>query len=81
MKCVPLKILKQNFSEYAEIAASGTEVQVTKYNKPFIYLIGARPSSLHVGAQVGVAKLKSISKKINHGEHLKVLKEDRDEDR
>ena len=79
MKSVTLKNLKAHLSEYAEEASKGQTIYITKHQKPYILLTGAKTSTFHVGHQVGLRSLKSISKKASMGLYLKLLKEDREE--
>ena len=77
MKSISLKDLKENLSKYTEDAAHGETIQVTKYNKPFIYLTGASQPSLNVGSRVGKGTLRSVLSRGTNGKYLKVLLEDR----
>jgi prevent-host-death family protein len=80
MKSVSLKDLKQNLSQYAEEAAQGASIQVTKYNRPFVLLVGARSPSLHIGLRAGTGFLQTVGKKATEGKFLKTLLEDREGD-
>lgn len=80
MKKVSLKELKQNLSQYAEEASQGEPIEVTKYNKPFLYLSGAFSPSLHIGSRVGQGTLAPAGKAASGGAYLKALLEDRDSD-
>ena len=80
MKSVPLKDLKQHLSQWAEEAAKGEVVQVTKHNRPYIILSPSGVSGLYCGKRAGHEPLKSILKSATKGRWLQYLKEDRDED-
>lgn len=84
MKKISLKDLKENLSTYAEEAAKGDPIQVTKYNKPFILLLGSSGTSshfgLHIGKNAGKASLESVGKTLSKGKVLDVLSEDRSEE-
>ena len=79
MKVISLKELKENLSEYAEEAANGTAIEVTKYNRPFIYIMGIHSPALHVGSRVGKGKLRSAGKSLSRGSFLATLDDDRGE--
>lgn len=79
MENVPLKILKARMAYFFELAARGQTLEVTKHNKPYVYVASSASPYLHPGKLVGQTSL-SIGKKI----HLKksvsrLLNEDRDE--
>ena len=80
MKSVSLKDLKKHLSEVTEQAARGEVVQVTKYNKPFVVLMGVASPAVHVGSKVGTTSLVSIGKKLTRGRFLSALKEDREDE-
>ena len=58
---VSLKQLKQELSSVAAEAASGTLVEVTRYNKPFLHLLSATQSDLHVGKNASKFTLKPLT--------------------
>jgi len=78
MKSISLKDLKENLSKYTEEAAGGKAIQVTRYNKPFIYLTSASSNVLHIGSRVGTGALRAVGKRETRGQFLKTLNEDRD---
>lgn len=80
MKSVPLKALKENLAYWAEEAAKGERVQVTKYNRPYAVLGPSEGYGLYRGKKAGRESLKSVLSKATKGKWLKILKEDRDED-
>ncbi|MBL7684863.1 MAG: hypothetical protein JNK65_02380 [Deltaproteobacteria bacterium] len=80
MKSVPLKDLKENLSYWAEEAAHGEKVQVTKYNKPYIMLGPTEVSFLHQGIQSGREPLRSVLRQGTKGKYLDILSEDRNEE-
>lgn len=79
MKKISLKYLKENLSQLTEEAAQGAQIQVTKYNKPYIYIVGMPTSSLHIGVKIGKGILKSVSKFATKGAYLAELMKDRQE--
>lgn len=58
---VSLKQLKQELSSVAAEAASGTTVEVTRYNKPFLRLLRAENSGVFVGHNVDNFSLKPLA--------------------
>ncbi len=76
MKSVALKALKLKLSELTEEAAKGTTIEVTKYNKPFVYISSATSSSVHMGIDIGKRSLKAATKTSNL-DIVKSLNEDR----
>lgn len=79
MKLISLKDLKENLSQWTEEAAKGTAIQVTRYNKPYVFLLGVQSPSLHIGKSAGTATLRSAASAASKGKFHAVLKEDRDE--
>jgi antitoxin (DNA-binding transcriptional repressor) of toxin-antitoxin stability system len=81
MKKVSLKDLKKDLSTWAEIAAKGDTVLVSRYNKPYVYLSGNFTPALHWGGRVGKEDLSSPFKEkaISAGKWQTVLDEDRSE--
>lgn len=77
MKNVPLKTLKENLSWWVGEAARGEQVQVTKYNRPYILLASCEGSGLYRGKRAGQATLKSVLHEGTGGKWLKVLLDDR----
>ncbi|HBF13691.1 MAG TPA: hypothetical protein DDW49_09975 [Deltaproteobacteria bacterium] len=78
MKMVTLKQLKEDLSGWAEKAAKGESIQVTKYNKPYITLVRSNTQDLHIGSRYGKGTLKCVIKGGLGGLSLKYLSEDRD---
>lgn len=76
MKSITLKSLKENLSQYTEEAAKGIPIEITKYNKPYVYIHAAASPSLHIGCRIG-SPLRSIAKKASRNKFLKILKTDR----
>ena len=79
MKSVPLKELKENLSQVTESAANGEVVEITRYNKPFVYITSASHPNVHHGINAGRSSLVTLGKSASQGKYLKFLKEDRDE--
>ena len=83
MKSVPIKDLKERLSYWAEQAAKGEVIEVTRYNRPYIRLVtgGKDVEGLHVGKRVGKETFKSsLPLNASGGQWLKFLQEDRDGD-
>ncbi len=79
MKSVPLKTLKENLAYWADEAAKGERVQVTKYNRPYVVLGPHEGAGLYRGKRAGLEPLKPVLKEGTKGKWLKFLKEDRNE--
>ncbi|MBI4209797.1 MAG: hypothetical protein HY538_08875 [Deltaproteobacteria bacterium] len=79
MPSVPLKDLKENLSHWAEEAAKGNVVHVTKYNRPYVALVPGRDVGLHRGRLVGRGHFKPALKKPIQGDWLRYLLEDRED--
>lgn len=80
MKSVPLKVLKSDLSHLAEEASEGSEILVTKHNRPYIRLSPGGLQNLYRGSRVGREDLRPIARGATRGRWLKVLEEDRRED-
>ncbi|MBI2083542.1 MAG: type II toxin-antitoxin system Phd/YefM family antitoxin [Deltaproteobacteria bacterium] len=80
MKSVPLKDLKSNLSHWTEEASKGTDIIVTRYNRPYIRLTTGVEPHLHRGEKAGKAELRPIGHRLTQGKWLKYLEEDRNED-
>lgn len=81
MKTVPIKDLKLDLSGLAEEVSKGTEILVTKHNRPYIRLMPGEAPGLRKGARVGLGRLEPVfSKPATRGRWLKILEEDRNED-
>ncbi|MBE7437980.1 MAG: type II toxin-antitoxin system prevent-host-death family antitoxin [Spirochaetales bacterium] len=78
MKIVPLKELKANLAMYAEEAAAGETIEITRYNRPYVRLITASSDGLRRGSRLGMAELKSAGKAASQGAYLEVLLKDRE---
>ena len=77
---VSLKQLKQELGAIASSAAQGARIDVTRYNKPYLVLVGAAEQSLQVGASADNFTLKPALKSGKKNVANKALQEDRDED-
>lgn len=80
MKSISLRVLKENLSRYTEQAARGEPIQVTRYNKPFVYLMPALGQSQRVGTRAGQHEFRPVSKRATRGRFLEVLNEDRNDE-
>lgn len=77
MKKIAIKELKENLSDYAEMAAEGEIIEVSKYNRPYVYISGVAEASLHYGSKVGKLNLTSSFKLASKGAWRESLEEDR----
>ena len=80
MKSVPIKELKENLSQWAEAVSKGSEILVTKHNRPYIRLTPGNERHLYRGSMVGQGGLKAVGRRLTGGKWLKFLEEDRKED-
>lgn len=74
-----LNELKKHLSDYAERAAAGEIIHITRFNRPYIVLAPDRDASLHWGELAGKSAIKPVLKKGSRGRWLKFLAEDRNE--
>ena len=80
METVPLKDLKENLAYWAETAAHGKVLEVTKHNKPYVMLVPCQTTHVRVGKNVGASSLVAVLKKDpTRGAWLVSLQEDRDD--
>ncbi len=77
MNKVPLKELKKDLSSWAEEASKGNIIEVTKYNRSYIYLVPHTQSGLFQGGRVGQGNLTPLLSSGSRGKWLKYLEEDR----
>ena len=84
MRKISLKALKEDLAGYAESAAGGEIVEVTKYNRPYIRMVTAQDADLLVGdlvhARQPLTRAPGIGKiSLRKGGIEKLIAEDRDE--
>jgi antitoxin (DNA-binding transcriptional repressor) of toxin-antitoxin stability system len=79
VKNVSLKDLKEDLSNWTEVAAKGETVQVTRYNKPYVLLGPAAMPGVRMGSRVGESLKPCFDKDPTSGRWLTVLQEDRDD--
>jgi antitoxin (DNA-binding transcriptional repressor) of toxin-antitoxin stability system len=79
MKSVNLKALKEDLSLWTEKAAGGEIVEVTKYNRPFVWIVPSGTQNLRRGQKVGKASISPVLKEASQGKWLEVLLTDRNE--
>ena len=77
---VSLKQLKQELGAIASSAAHGARIDVTRYNKPYLVMVGAAEHSLQAGVNAENFSLKPALKTAKKNVATKTLLEDRDED-
>jgi len=77
MKMVSMHVLKQELASIIAETAAGTDVLVTRHNKPVARL--TRPETEHPrrGSRFGKASLKPAVRRSTAGRYLQFLKEDR----
>lgn len=81
MEKVPIKALKQRMAHFLEFAAKGHILQITKHNKPYVFVVPFSDPSIHIGSAVGQKALRA-GKKIRLKKSIELyLSEDRDENR
>jgi prevent-host-death family protein len=80
MKSVPIYGLKQELASVIAEAEAGTEILITKHNKPVARLTRAGSEHLHAGSEVGRGRLKPAVKGKTAGRYLQILEEDRGRD-
>ncbi|HCU25239.1 MAG TPA: hypothetical protein DF383_09485, partial [Deltaproteobacteria bacterium] len=72
---------KKNLAYWAEQAAKGKTVEITKYNRPYVLLTAIPERGVRVGNRYGKFELKSPLQEASKGRFLDYLLQDRDEDR
>lgn len=79
MEKVSLKKLKEGLSSWLEKAARGDVLQITRYNHPYVLVMGTNDPSLHTGSRVGKTDITPALKKAPKKPSLDFLLEDRSE--
>jgi prevent-host-death family protein len=77
MKYAPINELKQDLASIIAEAEAGSDVVITRHNKPVARLTHLDDEHLHRGANFGKAKLKPVVKGKTAGRYLQLLEEDR----
>lgn len=77
MKHVSLKDLKSNLAHLAHEASQGAQIEITRYNRPYITLGPTHAEGLRVGNQLGKGNLEPMTRNGSRGRFLEVLIEDR----
>ncbi len=85
MKKISLKELKEDLASYAESAAEGEVLEVSKYNKPYIRIVTANTSGVTIGRLVGsgqpIKRAAEVGKiQLDVGGIQRLLDEDRSDD-
>jgi len=83
MKKVSIKQVREDFAGYAESAASGEIIEVTKYNKPYVRIVTAKAPGVTVGdlvfSTVPLKRVQNIGKiALTEIDLKRALEEDRD---
>ena len=77
MKSVPMHGLKQELASIVAEAEAGTEVLITKHNKPVARLTRPGTEHLHEGSKFGKGRIKPAVKGKTAGRYLQMLEDDR----
>jgi prevent-host-death family protein len=77
MKNVPINVLKQRLASVIAEAEAGTEIIITRHNKPVARLTSASTEHVREGARFGQGNLKPAVRGRAAGRYLQILKEDR----
>jgi len=77
MKKVPMYVLKQELASVIAEAGAGTDILITRHNKPVARLTGPGTQHVHGGKRFGNANLKPAIRGKTSGRYLKILLEDR----
>jgi antitoxin (DNA-binding transcriptional repressor) of toxin-antitoxin stability system len=80
MKSVPMYGLKQELASIIAEAEAGTEVLITKHNRPVARLTRPGTEHLHTGSKFGRGRLKPALKGKTAGRYLQILEDDRGAD-
>lgn len=80
MKKVRIYELKQGLSSLIAEAEQGTDIIITRHNRPIARLSSAERQYLHVGSRFGRATLQPVLRGKTGGRYLRVLEEDRRSD-
>lgn len=77
MKTVSMYGLKQGLAAVIAETEAGTEVLITRHNKPVARLSRPGAEHIHCGARFGKANLKPAVRRRTAGRYLEFLEEDR----
>ncbi len=77
MKSVPMYGLKQELASIVAEAEAGTEILITKHNKPVARLTRPATEHLHAGSKFGRGRLKPAVQGKTAGRYLQILEDDR----
>ena len=72
-----MHVLKQELGSVIAEAEAGTEVLITRHNKPVARLTRAGAEHLHRGSLFGKGRLKPAVRRKTAGRYLQLLTEDR----
>ena len=81
MKSVPMYVLKRELASVIAEAEAGTDILITKHNKPVARLTRPGTEHLHAGSKVGKGRLKPAVRGKTAGRYLQILENDRGTDR
>lgn len=77
MKNVPIYVLKQDLASMIAEAEAGTEIIITRHNKPVARLTSASAEHVRQGARFGQGSFKPAVRGKTAGRYLQILREDR----
>ena len=77
MKTVSMYGLKQELASIIAETEAGTDVLITRHNKPVARLTRPGTEHLHRGSRFGKADLKPAVRRKTAGRYLQILEEDR----
>jgi antitoxin (DNA-binding transcriptional repressor) of toxin-antitoxin stability system len=77
MKKVSMYELKNDLAAVIAEAEAGTDVLVTRHNKPVARLTRPSASSVHCGSRFGNADLKPAVRGKTGGRYIEILRQDR----
>lgn len=77
MKKVPINVLKQDLASVIAEAEAGTEIIITRHNKPVARLSRVLGEHVHQGSRFGQSGLKPAVRAKTAGRYLQILEEDR----
>lgn len=81
MKSVPIAVLKRHLAAMVDEAAKGERLVITRHNQPLAYLSAVDSQAVHVGRRFGKASLAPALRRATSGRYLRVLEEDRADER
>jgi prevent-host-death family protein len=81
MKEISIQELKRRLSSIVSEVAEGAEYTVTRHKRPVAQIGPAARGHLHRGSRFGKGRLKPFLRAGTKGEYLRILSDDREEER